>query len=305
MITVYKYESPNKVYIGQSKNYQKRIDQHIYNSRLVDNTDISNLNNWSVLKECETSKEANYWERFYIKKYDSINISTASYNRQKLLQEIMLSTDRDFVFTTEYFKSKGITPDMVFGYAETGWIEKISKSLYKKSGNKITFRNLLYTWNKYHDLDIHEGGLSALGGLCAYIKPKIIIDLYTNSKRALPKYSEKFEFNLFNKKIFIDKYGVNEGVSCVERACIEFISTGEIDEIDRTMSLMITLRPEITQKLLEKCCLIKSKRMFFHFADKHRLPIIDKLDLSKIHLGSGKRVIVRGGKLNSKYGIVI
>jgi hypothetical protein len=71
------------------------------------------------------------------------------------------------------------------------------------------------------------------------------------------------------------------------------------------MNSLTTLRPDVVQRLLEKCRSIKAKRVFLYLADKLDLPFFQKLDLDKISLGSGKRMIVKGGELNKKYQITV
>ncbi len=45
--------------------------------------------------------------------------------------------------------------------------------------------------------------------------------------------------------------------------------------------------------------------MFLYLAEKLNLPSFQNLKLDKIDLGRGKRVIVKGGKLNKKYMITV
>jgi len=42
-----------------------------------------------------------------------------------------------------------------------------------------------------------------------------------------------------------------------------------------------------------------------YMAEKHKHPWVEKLDLSQIDLGKGKRRIVPGGELNPKYNITV
>jgi tRNA-binding EMAP/Myf-like protein len=71
------------------------------------------------------------------------------------------------------------------------------------------------------------------------------------------------------------------------------------------MESLVTLRPEIVQKLLEICRFVKVKRLFMYMAEKHRHPWVGKLNLSRIDLGRGKRRIVSGGELDPKYQITV
>jgi hypothetical protein len=71
------------------------------------------------------------------------------------------------------------------------------------------------------------------------------------------------------------------------------------------MESLVTLRPEVVQKLLEMCRFVKVKRLFMYMAEKHRYPWVEKLDLSGIDFGKGKRRIVSGGELDPKYLITV
>jgi hypothetical protein len=57
--------------------------------------------------------------------------------------------------------------------------------------------------------------------------------------------------------------------------------------------------------LLEKCTSVKVKRLFLHLAELHRHPWVRQLDPTKVDLGSGKRALVPGGKLDPKYLITV
>ncbi|MEK6654555.1 MAG: type IV toxin-antitoxin system AbiEi family antitoxin domain-containing protein, partial [Thermodesulfobacteriota bacterium] len=50
---------------------------------------------------------------------------------------------------------------------------------------------------------------------------------------------------------------------------------------------------------------IKAKRLFLFLAEKCGHAWVNKLDISKVRLGSGKRLIVRGGRLDKKYQITV
>ena len=71
------------------------------------------------------------------------------------------------------------------------------------------------------------------------------------------------------------------------------------------MEGMANLSPRRMQKLLEDCRNVKVKRLFLFFADRHPHAWLKRLDRSTITLGDGKRMLVRGGKLNKTYQITV
>jgi hypothetical protein len=50
---------------------------------------------------------------------------------------------------------------------------------------------------------------------------------------------------------------------------------------------------------------VKVKRLFFYFADRHHHAWLKRLDKSAIDLGTGKRMLVKGGKLDPTYQITV
>ncbi len=66
---------------------------------------------------------------------------------------------------------------------------------------------------------------------------------------------------------------------------------------------LVNRRSRRLQSLLEDAGSIKLKRLFLDFADRHRHKWLDYIDWDKTSLGSGKRVIFTGGKLDPEYNI--
>lgn len=102
-------------------------------------------------------------------------------------------------------------------------------------------------------------------------------------------------------------YGVV--MSTPERAVLELLdelpSRESFHEADVLMSALVNLRPGRMSRLLSDCRSIKVKRLFLWFADRHEHQWFDRLDLGSVDLGRGKRMLVRGGKLDSKYRITM
>lgn len=68
---------------------------------------------------------------------------------------------------------------------------------------------------------------------------------------------------------------------------------------------MMTLRPELIRNLLKSCRSVKVKRLFLFMAENNKLPWYEKLDVSKVDLGSCKRTMVKNEKLDNKYKITV
>ena len=98
-------------------------------------------------------------------------------------------------------------------------------------------------------------------------------------------------------------------MSTPERAALEMLDelpTREMfHEADMFMGSLSVLHPERVSTLLGECRSIKVKRLFLWFAERHGHQWFEQLDLGGVDLGSGKRVLVRGGKLDPKYRITV
>ena len=98
-------------------------------------------------------------------------------------------------------------------------------------------------------------------------------------------------------------------VSTPERAILELLDEvpdrETFHQADVLMEGLRNLSPRRLHTLLADCKNVKVKRLFFWFAARHNHAWLRKLDRSGIDLGKGKRMLVRGGKLDTKYNITV
>jgi len=98
-------------------------------------------------------------------------------------------------------------------------------------------------------------------------------------------------------------------VSTPERAILELLNevpkSETFHQADVLMEGLRNLSPRRLQALLADCRNVKVKRLFLWFAGRHNHAWLQKLDRSGIDLGKGKRMLVRGGKLDTKYNITV
>ena len=98
-------------------------------------------------------------------------------------------------------------------------------------------------------------------------------------------------------------------ISTPERALFELLdeipSRQTFHQTDKIVESLATLRPRRLQKLLEDCASIKVKRLFFFFADRHQHAWLKRFDKSSVDLGSGKRMLAQGGRLDPTYQITV
>ncbi len=98
-------------------------------------------------------------------------------------------------------------------------------------------------------------------------------------------------------------------LSSPERALFELLD--ELPEkesfhvVDKLVEGLVSLSPNRLRKLLADCKSIKAKRLFFFFADRHNPAWRKHLNTEDFDLGSGDRMLVRGGKLDPAYRITV
>ena len=76
-------------------------------------------------------------------------------------------------------------------------------------------------------------------------------------------------------------------------------------QADVLMEGLRNLSPRRLQALLTACRSVKVKRLFLWFTERHQHPWLKRLDRNHIDLGKGKRMLVRGGKLDAKFKITV
>jgi hypothetical protein len=98
-------------------------------------------------------------------------------------------------------------------------------------------------------------------------------------------------------------------LSSPERAVLELLDELPVREsfhqADKLIEGLANLSPRRLEKLLLACRSFKVKRLFFFFADRHKHAWLQRINKEAINLGRGKRMLVRGGVLNTPYQITV
>jgi hypothetical protein len=98
-------------------------------------------------------------------------------------------------------------------------------------------------------------------------------------------------------------------LSSPERAIFELLDEvpqrETFHQADTLMEGLRNLSPRRLHILLLACRSVKVKRLFLWFAERHEHPWLKKLDRKDVDLGRGKRMLVKGGKLDRKFNITV
>ncbi len=247
------------------------------------------------------------------------------------LNQMLSQLPNGCVATSIWLKSLGISNDLQQSYKRNGWLKSIGKGAFVKYNDEATAEGAIYTLQKQLNLKVHIGASSALAmhnfehfATLAFFPtqlftadniklPKWFVDNFIkNAKNPSKTQNGFFKTSLFSTDVgikIIEQNGLELQISTPERAFLEelYIAPEYINfsSIYQMLELAVNLQPELLQELLENCNSIKIKRLFLYMAENISHEWFAYLNLSKINLGSGKRVISKGGKLDKKYNIVI
>ena len=225
-----------------------------------------------------------------------------------------------------YLNASGFSRDLLVKYKNSGWLEPFGRGAYVRSGDKVEWPGALYTLQTQLGLPVHAGGKTALErkGYAHYLPAKQNkVFLYGPRGLTLPAW---FRQNRFGVEFILTRtnmlpYDHSQGfsefkerdfsvrISAPERAAMEMLHLVPMnigfDEARLIMGNLVALRPDVVQELLEACRSIKVKRLFLYMAERQEHAWLAQLDLSKIELGKGKRMIIRNGRYDAKYQITV
>ena len=242
------------------------------------------------------------------------------------LNLLMNSAPKEAVILSSYLVDKGISHDLQKSYVRNGWLKRIGRGAFVFSDTSPSLEGALYsTWAQAKQ-SLHLGGLSALRmhGYSHFIQldsTSIVEQVFKRPSDTKPTWFTqeilKRKFDVHSSTFIDNNIGIELfphrdyaiPVSLPERAILEYLylcpKEGSLSVAYHMMDMLVALRPDLLQILLNKCNSIKVKRLFLYLAETQNHAWLDVLDATTIDLGSGKRVITPGGKLNTKYQIII
>jgi Transcriptional regulator, AbiEi antitoxin, Type IV TA system/Transcriptional regulator, AbiEi antitoxin N-terminal domain len=241
------------------------------------------------------------------------------------LNKILLDWKPGDIHGAGWLRAREIDQRLAYSYYEDGYLEKIGPGVFARKGDEINPYGVVRFLQQELELKVHLSGRTALElqGHSHYVAlgPKTRIYLTSYEAKSFPTWIKKLEKNfefVFKKSSLLEhenfltthnESGFELRISTRELAALELIETldlsGSLETAENYTQSLLTLRPEVLQKVLEVCHSIKAKRVFLYLAEKLNLPWFKKIKKESITLGVGKRVIVKGGEFNKKYQITV
>ena len=244
--------------------------------------------------------------------------------KRNKLKTLLNKWPQGSIVTSLWLRKFGISRQLVQSYIGAGWIKPLGPGAYQRANEEVKWYEALADLQKQINLPVHIGGPTAIAlrGASHYLRSnKESVFLFSSPNVNLPQWFyrhswkqpiEHIKTSFLPLKLATSSYSYQNKkviLSSLERAILEclYISPRkfEILECYQILEGLRLLRPHALQKVLTNCQSIKVKRLFLYMVEKARLPVLKKLKLNSISLGSGDRSIVKNGVYNSKYKISI
>lgn len=216
-------------------------------------------------------------------------------------------------------------------YVRAGWLDSPARRVYRRARAQLTWQQVVMSLQQVLDLSLTVGGRTALEqqGYAHYLSasmqevhlygPKrpptwldsLPLDLTFRWHNSLRLFPGDADASPEPSPAMVSSAGMNLPIrySSKERAVLELLDElpgrESFHQVDTLMEGLSDLSPRRMQTLLERCANVKVKRLFFFFADRHGHAWRSHLDTSRVDLGAGKRVLVKGGKLDRSYNITV
>ena len=246
------------------------------------------------------------------------------FERNKL-NDVVMQMPSGVVLTLIWLKQHGVSCKLAWWYVQSHWLERIGNEAYKKYGDKVSWVGALAALQNQLNLPLHIGAKTALEllGQAHFIPMQGIkrVIVFNRSHAKVPLWFRNAktwdaECTIYQASLFHEDNsllgiinrpidGIDVYLSSPERAALEILylvpNKQSFEEAFKLLETLSQLRPNLVQSLLEKCKSIKVKRLFLYLADQFQHPWLTKVDLSKVSLGHGNRVIGKGGNYDKKY----
>ncbi len=237
----------------------------------------------------------------------------------------------------------GYTANLLRKYEASGWLIQPTRRVYLRPRGPLAWQQAVVSLQTLLSHDLIVGGRTALElqGYAHYLQQRTP-SVYLHGPKKPPTWLKELptdarflyrnDAKLFRKErvstaphslenpsggkrpdsIAVQSWGQWNWplmLSGPERAILELLDElpehESFHQADVLMEGLGTLSPPKLQKLLADCKSVKVKRLFFFFADRHKHSWLRHLDRKAIDLGSGKRMLVKGGRFDPKYMLTV
>jgi len=253
---------------------------------------------------------------------------TVKQSKQKL--EALLSLGQ--LTSRQLLLAQGVSSHAIDNYLKSEALLKLVPGVYMRRESKLHWQAIVASLPHLLSQPVSAGGLTALElqGFSQYLGlgDKRAVNIYSPAAcpnwlrgvfRQLPNATLQWHRttrlwqNGWPKPDCVNPYLWQEEtsmpVSAPEQAMLEVLQSLpdalSFEHAGQLMQGATQLSPKKLDGLLQRCQSVKVKRLFFWLADRFNYPWRNRLEVSSYDLGSGKRVVAHGGKLDQRYAITV
>ncbi len=204
------------------------------------------------------------------------------------IHQILETAPNESVLFGSWLSSQGLDARGQYAYMKSGWLDRISKGVYKIHGTEPSLYAAVSSYNTQLSKSCVVGAYTALElrGYSHYLSMgKPLAYLFTDKSNKLPSWLLKEEWDmaikymttsfLGDELLAVETMSINQQnllVSSLERAILECLNlpdaSSSLLDIYYIMESMTTLRPKLVQILLEACTSQKSEAPFSLYGRK-------------------------------------
>lgn len=251
-------------------------------------------------------------------------MSTQMHTKINLVLQIMVP---GAVWTSNWLAAHGVSTSLTRRYVASGWLKRLGQGAYMRYGDDVDWQGGLYALQSQLGLKVHVGGLSALHlkgmGHFLSLDADQSIQLFSENAKPLPVWFRETDWgvqikyrstSLFSNEVRFPMStaphkSFDIEISPPELAAFEMLhgikNNSDFDHARTVFEGLGTLRPKESQNLLQVCRSVRVKRLFLWMARDCGHPWFKYVDTEQADLGSGKRVIYKGGKLDREFLITV
>ena len=239
--------------------------------------------------------------------------------------------------TKRWLADQGLSAHALDNAVKTETLLLLATGVYSQYSRSVSWEGVIASMQRMEKdgsenaSPVVVGGLSALGlsGLTQYLSlgntPHIHLYVQGRLPTWLARLSLPMKFeghrtsklwpeSVLQNKAFIKEHEWEAELppvyfSCPEKAILELLmdlpDRVTFEHADELMQGLVNLSPRKLDTLLKACKSVKAKRLFFWMAKRQAYPWFSKLNVKDYDLGSGKRVVAKGGKLDADYLITV
>jgi hypothetical protein len=226
------------------------------------------------------------------------------------------------VMTSRVLKERGLSHSNIANYQKFQWIAPIGRGAFKKASETVSWEGLVYGLQQHEKDTFFVGGKTALelSGSAHFIPfHQATVFLFSSVPKLPPLWFRQAKdsptFRFHTQRILpplegITPYDCGEfsiQISSRERASVEMAAlvgqTYAFQDLALIFENLGSMRSNVMQSLLETCTSLKAIRVVLFLGHRSQHPWYNRLDLSRIPIGTGPREVVKGGVYDPQFKI--